>query len=64
MRTKQIIGLIVLGCTIASFGVLAVLIAWLGMRLGIGVGLVISVAVIATYRVVLGPWQRRWGATD
>lgn len=64
MRTKRIIGLIILGCTIASLGVLAALIAWLGMTLGIGVGLVIAVAVIASYRVVLGPWHRRWGATD
>jgi hypothetical protein len=35
-------------------------------RLGAGtlVGLVIAVAVIGTYTQVLGPWQRRWGATD
>jgi hypothetical protein len=30
MRTKRIIGLIVLGCIIASLAVLAGLIAWLG----------------------------------
>ena len=30
MRTKQIIGLIVLGCIVASLGVLVGLIAWVG----------------------------------
>lgn len=64
MRTKRIIGLIVLGCILASFGVLAGLIAWLGAAGGIVPGLVIAIVVIGTYVVVVGPWQRRWGATD
>jgi hypothetical protein len=64
MRTKRAIGLIVLGCLLASVGVLGLLIVWLGSALGILVGLLIAVAVIGTYLRVLGPWQRRWGATD
>jgi hypothetical protein len=32
MRTKQIIGLIVLGCVGASLGVLVGLVAWLGAK--------------------------------
>lgn len=64
MRTKQTIGLIVLGCIIASLTVLAGLIAWLGTAMGIVMGVLIAVGVIATYLLFLGPWQHRWGATD
>jgi hypothetical protein len=64
MRTKRAIGLIVVGCLLASVAVLGLLIAWLGSALGILVSLLIAVAVIGTYLQVLGPWQRRWGATD
>jgi len=63
MRTKQIIGLIVLGCIVASLGVLAVLIAWLGVATGLSVSLLIAAGLMGTYLVVVGPWQRRWGAT-
>jgi hypothetical protein len=64
MRTRQTIGLIVLGCIIASIVVLAGLIAWLGAATGIGVGVLIAFGVIGTYLLVIGPWQRRWGTTD
>jgi len=64
MRTKQIIRLIVLGCIVASLGVLAGLIASLGAAKGFVVGLLIAAGVIGTYLVVVGPWQRRWGATE
>jgi hypothetical protein len=64
MRTKRVIGLIVVGCLLASAAVLGLLIGWLGSALGILVGLLIAVTVIGTYLQVLGPWQRRWGATD
>ena len=56
--------LIVLGCIIASIVALAGLIAWLGLAAGIGVGVLIAVGLIGTYLLVIGPWQRRWGATD
>jgi hypothetical protein len=64
MRTKQIIGLIVLGAIVASLAVLAGLIALLGAATGIVVGLLIAAGVIGTYLVVVCPWHRRWGATD
>jgi len=64
MRTKRVIGLIVVGCLLASATVLGLLITWLGWALGILVALLVAVAVIGTYLQVLGPWQRRWGATD
>jgi hypothetical protein len=64
MRTKRVIGLIVVGCLLASAAVLGLLIGWLGSALGILVGLLIAVTVIGTYLQVLGPWQRRLGATD
>ena len=64
MRTKQIIGLIVIGSIIASLGVLAGLIARAGASTGIVVGLLVAAGVIGTYLVVVGPWQRHWGATD
>jgi len=64
VRTKQRIVSIVVACLLASFGVLAGLMAWLGAAVGIVVGLVIAGVVIGTYLLVIGPWQRRWGATD
>jgi hypothetical protein len=64
MRTKRNIGLIVLGCLIASIVVLAGLVAWLGVAAGIVVGLLIAFGLIGTYLLVVGPWQRRWGTTD
>lgn len=64
MRTKLVIGLIVFACIVASFAALAALIAWLGVPVGIGVGLLIAGVVIGGYVLGIGPWQRRWGATD
>jgi hypothetical protein len=64
MRTKQIIGLIVLGSIIVSLAVLTGLIVWLGAGTGIVVGLLIAAGVIGTYLALVGPWQRRWGATS
>jgi hypothetical protein len=64
VRTKRIIGLIIVGCLVGSFAVLAGLMAWLSPAAGIALGFLIAVAVIGTYLIALGPWQRRWGATD
>jgi hypothetical protein len=64
MRTKQVIGLVLLACIIASFAVLGGLIVRLGAATGIVVGLLIASAVVGTYLLVVGPWQRRWGTTD
>jgi hypothetical protein len=65
VRTKRVIGLIVVGCFLGSVAVLGLLIAWLGSAPGgVLVGLLLAVTVIGTYLQVLGPSQRRWGATE
>jgi hypothetical protein len=64
MRTQQRIGVIVLGCLVVALGALGALITWLGVLTGLVVGLVVATAVIGMYLAVLGPWQRRWGATE
>jgi hypothetical protein len=64
MRTRQTIGLIIIAFVLASLAVLAGLIVWLGGARGTVVGLVIAGVVIGTYLAVIGPWQRRWGATE
>ena len=63
MRTRRTIGLIVLGCVLASLAGLAGLIAWLGWPAGAIAGVAIATAVVAVYVRWIGPWQRRWGAT-
>ena len=64
MRTMRRIALILVSCAMASFAVLAALIAWLGWAIGMAIGLSIAALVVALYITVIGPWQRRWGATD
>jgi hypothetical protein len=64
MRTMRTIALILLGCILASIAVLVGLIVWLGAVAGIVASLAIAGVVIGTYVSVIGPWQRRWGATD
>jgi hypothetical protein len=64
MRTMRTIGLILLGCVLASVAVLIALIVSFGPITGVVVGLMIAAAVILTYVAVVGPWQRRWGATS
>jgi hypothetical protein len=58
------IALVLISCVMASFALLAALIVWLGWAPGIAIGLSIAAVVIALYITVVGPWQRRWGATD
>jgi hypothetical protein len=64
MRTKRRVALIVTAVLAMSFGVLWALIAIFGVELGILVGLGIAGVLIASYVAVIGPWQRRWGATS
>jgi hypothetical protein len=64
MRTKQRVALIVLGGLMAGLAVLAGLIDLLGVGPGIVVGLTIAALVVGVYMLLVGPWQRRWGATD
>ena len=63
MNTQRTILLIVLGLIVAAtFGV-AVAVVILG-RLGLTVALAGAVVLSTAYRWVIGPWHRRWGATD
>jgi hypothetical protein len=64
MRTMRRVALVLITSVIASLAVLAVLIIWLGPVIGLAVGLSVGAVVVATYAALLGPWQRRWGATD
>ena len=64
MRTRLTIGLIVSGILLSCLGVLVALIAWLGPWGGTLAGLGVAAVIIGTYVALLGPWQRRWGATD
>ena len=64
MRTMRTIGVIVLACAVVGLAALAGLIVWLGALRGTAVGVGASLLLIGTYLTVVGPWQRRWGATD
>ena len=64
MRTRQVIGAIVAACVAMSLLVLAFLIMAYGVVLGVALGIGIAAVVITVYAAFVGPWQRRWGATD
>jgi hypothetical protein len=64
MRTMRTIALIVGACVLAGLSVLAGLMWWLGWILGLIVTLGITFVIFAVYALAIGPWQRRWGATD
>jgi len=64
MRTMRTIGVIVLACAVVGLAALAGLIVWLGALRGTAVGVGASLLLIGMYLTVVGPWQRRWGATD
>ena len=64
MRTMRTIALIVLGCVLAAVAVLVGLIVWLGAVAGTLAWLTIAAFVTGAYVSVIGPWHRRWGATD
>jgi hypothetical protein len=61
MKTMQRIGLILGGIVLASVGVLAMLMLWLGAVTGLGVGIAVAAIVISAYALVIGPWARTWG---
>ena len=64
MRTKMMIGVIVGGCMVVALSVLASLMVWLGVSRGLLAGAMMLATVVATYIALIGPWQRRWGATE
>jgi hypothetical protein len=64
MRTMRRVAFVVIGCLMTSLIVLLVLLVWLGLGAGLIVGFGLAALVIAVYVRLIGPWQRRWGATD
>ena len=64
MHTMRRVALVLIGCALASLAVLATLILRLGPALGIACGLGVATVVLTGYITVIGPWQRRWGASD
>jgi hypothetical protein len=63
MRTRLTIMAIVLAAASTAVGVLALLVVLLGW-LGMAIGVAGATAVLVVYRVLVQPWQHRWGATD
>jgi hypothetical protein len=64
MRTMRAIALILLGSLVAAVSILVGLMLRLGAGTGLVLGLAIAAVVVGTYLLWIGPWQRRWGATD
>ena len=63
MRTRLTIMAIVLAAAAAAVGIIALLVVLLGW-LGLAIGAAGAAAVLMVYRVLVQPWQQRWGATD
>ncbi|MFL5737348.1 MAG: hypothetical protein ACJ76P_08415 [Actinomycetota bacterium] len=63
MHTMRTITLILLGCVAGAASVLAGLILWLGAVVGTAIAMTLAAALVTVYVLVVGPWQRRWGAT-
>jgi hypothetical protein len=64
MHTMRTIAVILVAIVLASFGVLAGLMVWLGAATGLMLGVAIAAFVIGAYVLVIGPWARTWGADD
>jgi hypothetical protein len=64
MRTQRRIVIVILVVTIGCLAVLAVPVAWFGVWPGAIVGVTTTLVVNGCYVISIGPWQRRWGATD
>ena len=64
MRTMRTVGSIILACLVTGLAVLVGLILWLGPLDGVVLATVVAAVVICAYISTIGPWQRRWGATD
>jgi hypothetical protein len=63
MRTRLMIMGIVLAAVAAALGTVALLGALLGWR-GLAIGVLGAAVVLVGYRLLVQPWQHRWGATD
>jgi hypothetical protein len=63
MRTRLTIMGIVLAAVAAALGTIALLGALFGWP-GLAIGMLGAAAVLVAYRLLLQPWQHRWGATN
>jgi hypothetical protein len=63
MRTRLMIMGIVLAAVAAALGTIALLSTLFGWP-GLAIGVLGAAAVLVAYRLLLQPWQHRWGATD
>ena len=64
MRTKLTISAIVLAAAAVVAGAVAALIVALGAVPGLALTAAAAAAVLAAYRLLVQPWQHRWGATE
>ena len=63
MRTRPTIVAIVLAAAAAAVGTIALPVLMLGWP-GLTIGTLGATTVFLVYRVLVQPWQHRWGATD
>jgi hypothetical protein len=63
VRTRLTIMAIVLAAATAAIGVIVLLVIALGW-LGLAIGALGTLTVLAAYRRWIQPWQHRWGAID
>jgi len=63
MRTRLTIMAIVLAAASTAVGMLALVVVLLGWP-GLTIGVAGATVVLVVYRVLVQPWQHRWGATD
>jgi hypothetical protein len=64
MRSKLTIVAIVAALAVAALSVLFGFVRWLGVGGGLLLGFGLAAVTLTTYRLVIQPWQHRWGATD
>ncbi len=64
MRTQRVIASIVGACVVVGLFVLSASVAVFGLLRGSGLTLLLAAVVIVVYASAIGPWHRRWGATE
>jgi hypothetical protein len=64
MRSKLTIMTIVVVLVLAALAALLGFVRWFGPAPGLLLGFGLAAVVLTVYRLVIQPWQHRWGATD
>jgi hypothetical protein len=64
MRSKFTIATIVVVLVLAALAILFGFVRWLGVGGGLLLGFGLAAVTLTVYRLVIQPWQHRWGATD